>query len=165
MCTFILKNCYLIYKTKKTPRNTEKVSKIPSVVSFVLYKSTVKAFKAKKGLLLMTSQTFQLFAKVSLFMGHLNSFSDIRITQIWYQTDHKRSNFQKMEKNVQQKFDVINTLILKSHSDENAGSKGLSVPEICLFLCIRLLHGIYYLVTTFSIKFIYIYLYIYIYIY
>ena len=42
---------------------------------------------------------------------------------------------------------------LKSQSDENVGSKCLSVPKICLFLCFRLLHSIKVLVTTFSIKF------------
>ena len=53
----------------------------------------------------------------------------------------------------------------KSHSDENVGSKGLSVPKICLFLCVRLLYSIQVLVTTCSIKYIYIYIYTYIYIY
>ena len=31
---------------------------------------------------------------------------------------------------------------VKSHSDENVGSKGLSVPKFCLFLCVRLLYSI-----------------------
>ena len=41
---------------------------------------------------------------------------------------------------------------LKSHCDENIGSKGLIVPKICLFLCLCLLHSIKVLVTTFTIK-------------
>ena len=36
----------------------------------------------------------------------------------------------------------ILTLDLKSYSDEYVGLKGLSVPKICLFLCVRLLHTI-----------------------
>ena len=38
-------------------------------------------------------------------------------------------------------FQVLDGLVhpvCKSHSDENVGSKGLSVPEICLFLRVHL---------------------------
>ena len=60
----------------------------------------------------------------------------------------------------------ILTKIAKSHSDESVGSKGLSVPEICLFLCVRLLHIIKYLVSAISITlYVYIYIYIYLYVY
>ena len=52
----------------------------------------------------------------------------------------------------------ILTTIAKSHSDENVGLRGLSVPEICLSLCVSLLYSIKYLVSAISITSFYIYM-------
>ena len=61
------------------------------------------------------------------------------------------SNFDTMEKADAKKktefwhTEAFRTYVLirvRLYSDENVGSKGLSVPKFCLFLCVRLLYSI-----------------------